>query len=137
MHGLSPVWSVSPAVRAVSAARPGCFTDPGPAATGRNLTDFGCPGDIRLCGIFGVWYPDGRPVDQRAVERSRDTLIRRGPDDAGTWVKDNFALAHRRLSIIDLSPDGRMPMTSEAGDVWAVFNGEIYNFQELREELIS
>jgi asparagine synthase (glutamine-hydrolysing) len=90
-----------------------------------------------LCGIFGVWYPDGKPVDVLAVERSRDTLINRGPDDAGTWVKGNVALAHRRLSIIDLSPGGRMPMTGEAGDVWAVFNGEIYNFQELRAELIA
>ncbi|MBI2824166.1 MAG: asparagine synthase (glutamine-hydrolyzing) [Planctomycetia bacterium] len=88
-----------------------------------------------MCGIFGVWYPGGQPVDVRAVERSRDTLVRRGPDDAGTWLNGNVALAHRRLSIIDLSPHGRMPMTGEAGDIWAVFNGEIYNFQELRREL--
>ena len=45
-----------------------------------------------MCGIFGVWYPDGRPVDEPAVNRSRDTLTNRGPDDAGTWLKDNVAL---------------------------------------------
>lgn len=90
-----------------------------------------------MCGIFGVWNPDGRPVDELAVDRSRDTLYNRGPDDAGTWVKDNVALAHRRLSIIDLSPNGRMPMTGEDGQVWAVFNGEIYNFKDLRTELIA
>ena len=92
---------------------------------------------LDLCGIFGVWCPDGRPVDGTAVQRSRDTLTNRGPDDFGTWIKDNVALAHRRLSIIDLSPHGRMPMTGEAGDVWVTFNGEIYNFRELRATLIS
>jgi asparagine synthase (glutamine-hydrolysing) len=90
-----------------------------------------------LCGIFGVWYPDGKPVDKLAVLRSRDALINRGPDDAGSWIKGNVALAHRRLAIIDLSPNGRMPMTNELGDVWATFNGEIYNFQELRRELVA
>jgi asparagine synthase (glutamine-hydrolysing) len=72
-----------------------------------------------------------------AVQRSRDALINRGPDDAGSWVKGNVALAHRRLAIIDLSPNGRMPMTNEVGDIWATFNGEIYNFQELRRELLA
>jgi len=90
-----------------------------------------------LCGIFGVWRPDGGPVDEATVNRCRDTLKLRGPDDAGTWVHDNVGLAHRRLSIIDLSPAGRMPMTDEAGRIWAVFNGEIYNFQELRKELLA
>ncbi|HVU88627.1 MAG TPA: asparagine synthase (glutamine-hydrolyzing) [Pirellulales bacterium] len=90
-----------------------------------------------MCGIFGAWYPDGRPVDEAAVERSRDMLINRGPDDAGTWINHNVALTQRRLAIIDLSPNGRMPMTNETGDVWVTYNGEIYNFQELRAELLA
>ena len=90
-----------------------------------------------MCGIFGVWRPDGQPVDEATVNRSRDSMKLRGPDDAGTWIGGNVALAHRRLSIIDLSPAGRMPMTDEAGQIWATFNGEIYNFQELRQELLS
>ncbi len=90
-----------------------------------------------MCGIFGVWCPDGKPLDEAAVLRSRDTLVNRGPDDAGAWIKDNVALTQRRLAIIDLSPNGRMPMTNEAGDVWVTYNGEIYNFQELRAELLA
>jgi len=64
-------------------------------------------------------------------------LVRRGPDDAGEEILGNVGLAHRRLSIIDLSPLGRMPMANEDRSVWAVFNGEIYNFQDLRNELES
>jgi asparagine synthase (glutamine-hydrolysing) len=69
----------------------------------------------------------------------RDTMIHRGPDAAGTWVDPNgiCALAHRRLSIIDLSDEGRQPMGNEDGSVQVTFNGEIYNFQDLRAELVS
>jgi asparagine synthase (glutamine-hydrolysing) len=67
----------------------------------------------------------------------RDALAHRGPDDAGAWLSPDrhAALAHRRLSIIDLSPAGHQPMLDESGAIAVVFNGEIYNFQELREEL--
>ena len=88
-----------------------------------------------MCGIVGVWQLDGRPVEPIAVERMRDALIHRGPNDAGIWVDGPLALGHRRLSIIDLSEAGRMPMASPDGRVQAVFNGEVYNFRALRAEL--
>jgi len=59
----------------------------------------------------------------------------RGPDDAGVWADAMCALGHRRLSIIDLSPAGRNPLSNDKGNIWITFNGEIYNFQELRSEL--
>jgi asparagine synthase (glutamine-hydrolysing) len=88
-----------------------------------------------MCGIVGVWNLDGAPVDAGEVERMRDTLTHRGPDDAGLFVNGAVALGHRRLSIIDLSESGRMPMGSPDGTIQAVFNGEVYNFRELRREL--
>jgi asparagine synthase (glutamine-hydrolysing) len=67
----------------------------------------------------------------------RDTMRHRGPDHAGVWWSDDgrVGLAHRRLSIIDLSPSGRQPMTDAGGDLWITYNGEIYNYRELRSEL--
>ena len=88
-----------------------------------------------MCGIVGVWQLDGRAVDPVAVEEMRDTLVHRGPDDAGLWFEGSVALGHRRLSIIDLSEAGRMPMASPDSEVQAVFNGEVYNFRALRAEL--
>ena len=88
-----------------------------------------------MCGIFGVWNWDGVPVALEELIAARDTLERRGPDDAGHYIAGNVGLAHRRLSIVDLSPGGRMPMSNETGDIWATFNGEIYNYRELRERL--
>jgi asparagine synthase (glutamine-hydrolysing) len=92
-----------------------------------------------MCGIFGVYnYANSSvPVTPDLLERLRDTMTHRGPDDAGLWINPNgrLGLAHRRLSIIDLSPDGRQPMTNEDGTVWITFNGEIYNYRELRGPL--
>lgn len=88
-----------------------------------------------MCGIVGVWHLDGRAVDPVAIEDMRDTLIHRGPDDAGLWFEGSVALGHRRLSILDLSEAGRMPMASPDAAVQAVFNGEVYNFRDLRAEL--
>lgn len=88
-----------------------------------------------MCGIFGVWHLDGAAVESTAVCRARDALARRGPDDCGAYVDASVGLAHRRLSILDLSPLGRMPMANEDETLWATFNGEIYNFRELRAEL--
>ncbi len=65
----------------------------------------------------------------------RDVMIRRGPDDAGLRCGPGFALGHRRLSIIDLSPAGHQPMENEDGLVVITFNGEIYNFADLRPAL--
>lgn len=90
-----------------------------------------------MCGIVGEWRLDGRPVSREELIRARDVMRLRGPDADGLHVDGPIGLGHRRLSIIDLSPAGRMPMSNEDGTVWAVFNGEIYNFRELRAELAS
>ncbi len=89
-----------------------------------------------MCGICGIVYTDpDRHVDPGLVERMAGVQTHRGPDDQGVWTKENVGLGHVRLSIIDLSPLGHQPMTNEDGSVWISFNGEIYNFLELREEL--
>src|SRR5262245_24245450 len=89
-----------------------------------------------MCGIVGVASMD-RPVPRPLVLRMRDTLRHRGPDDEGAWwsADQRVGLGHRRLSIIDLSSAGRQPMTDATGRLQIVFNGEIYNYQELRLEL--
>jgi len=74
-------------------------------------------------------------VDAGVVRRMTDALIHRGPDDHGYWADGHCALGHRRLSIIDLSEAGRQPMASQDGKIQITFNGEIYNFQQLRREL--
>ena len=90
-----------------------------------------------MCGIFGVWNWNGELVSADDLITSRDKIAYRGPDDAGHYIAGNVGLAHRRLSIVDLSPAGRMPMSNERGDIWATFNGEIYNYRELRDRLIA
>jgi asparagine synthase (glutamine-hydrolysing) len=121
-----------------------------------------------MCGIYGIWNTDGRPVDLGALRRATTTLRHRGPDDEG-YVLDvgtghgavsyggedaeaalgltpisvaadrqaTLALGFRRLAILDLSPLGHQPMRSEDGRYWIVFNGEIYNYRELRDTLIG
>ncbi|MFQ5876382.1 MAG: asparagine synthase (glutamine-hydrolyzing) [Acidobacteriota bacterium] len=92
-----------------------------------------------MCGICGVFeFGSAEPaVDEATLTRMRDTLTHRGPDDAGLYVSADrrVGFGHRRLSIIDLSPAGRQPMSNEDGTVWITFNGEIYNHAELRVEL--
>jgi asparagine synthase (glutamine-hydrolysing) len=90
-----------------------------------------------MCGICGIVDYGGQPIEPMLVNRMRDAMINRGPDDAGTRVLAHVGLGHRRLSIIDLSPRGRQPMTNEDGSVWLVFNGEIYNFEPLRRQLVE
>lgn len=87
-----------------------------------------------MCGVFGVrsW---GERIDVDAVIRARDAMVARGPDDSGLHHTEAVALSHRRLSVLDLSELGRMPMVDESGKVWAVFNGEIYNHETLRQQL--
>ena len=90
-----------------------------------------------MCGISGKLYFDsGRPVEREILERMNAVLAHRGPDDAGIYCDGPVGLAHRRLSIIDLSPAGHQPMSNEDGTIWIVFNGEIYNFQSLRPDLV-
>ena len=93
-----------------------------------------------MCGIAGFFGPPGaRPIEEmRSItKRMTDAMIHRGPDDDGIWADSDtgVALGHRRLSILDLSPLGHQPMASADGRYVMVFNGEIYNFQELRAEL--
>jgi asparagine synthase (glutamine-hydrolysing) len=89
-----------------------------------------------MCGICGIVNTDReRPIDTGLLTRMRDTLVHRGPDDAGIHISPGCGLAHRRLSIIDLSPDGVQPLSNEDGTIWITFNGEIYNYPELRKEL--
>src|SRR5262249_40614829 len=92
-----------------------------------------------MCGILGVYNYANQavPVSIELLARLRDTMSHRGPDDAGLWLDAaaNFGMAHRRLSIIDLSADGRQPMANEDESVWIVCNGEIYNYRALRQDL--
>lgn len=91
---------------------------------------------VAMCGIVGVVSRIPIP-DPLVLTAGRDTLSHRGPDDAGVWWSSDgrVGLAHRRLSIVDLSPAGHQPMQSASGAQVIVFNGEIYNFQDLRREL--
>ena len=90
-----------------------------------------------MCGIAGIVTEDGLHADERArVVCMRDVLAHRGPDDAGTHVDGHAALAHRRLSIVDLAT-GRQPLANEDGTIWIAYNGEIYNHADLRGELES
>jgi asparagine synthase (glutamine-hydrolysing) len=88
-----------------------------------------------MCGITGVIYRDGRRAAPEILRAMTTTIAHRGPDGEGVQVFDGGGLGHRRLAIIDLSPDGAQPMSAAGGTVWIVFNGEIYNFLELRSEL--
>src|SRR5579863_1944960 len=87
-----------------------------------------------MCGIVGI--VDFRSsVDLEALRGAAAKLLLRGPDDVGVWASENVGLGHRRLSIIDVSPSGHQPMDSADGRYVIVFNGEIYNFRQLREDL--
>ncbi|MBP1777355.1 MAG: hypothetical protein H6Q86_3365 [candidate division NC10 bacterium] len=91
-----------------------------------------------MCGISGKLYFDpARSVERQVLERMNAVLAHRGPDDAGIRCDGPIGLAHRRLSVIDLSPAGRQPMSNEDGTVWIAFNGEVYNFQSLRPDLVE
>jgi len=87
-----------------------------------------------MCGIVGI-YDQKKGIDKEQVRVATGILEHRGPDDFDYYFDDNIGLGHRRLSIIDLSKNGRQPMSNETGDIWIVYNGEIYNFMELRKEL--
>ncbi|MCA1907040.1 MAG: asparagine synthase (glutamine-hydrolyzing), partial [Magnetospirillum sp.] len=92
-----------------------------------------------MCGFAAILASlrSRSPVDGDELSRIRDAMIARGPDGAGLWLspRGEVGLAHRRLAIIDLSPAGAQPMASEDGRLRIVFNGEIYNYRALREEL--
>ena len=89
-----------------------------------------------MCGLCGVLRinSDAGKIEQSLLDRMMDSLAHRGPDDRGTWSDARVSLGSRRLSVIDLSRAGRMPMASEDGLVRIVYNGELYNFRELKEQ---
>ena len=87
-----------------------------------------------MCGICGIYNLDGRPVDRNLLARMNSTLAHRGPDDEGYYVDESIGLGHRRLSIIDLNT-GRQPIFNEDGTKVIIFNGEIYNFSDIKKEL--
>lgn len=90
-----------------------------------------------MCGICGKLNFDRQePVDEGLLRRMTDLIHHRGPDGDGAYLSGPVGLGHRRLSIIDLNT-GSQPMCNEDGTVWVVYNGEIYNFPELRRELLS
>lgn len=92
-----------------------------------------------MCGLVGFWKPSNfSAVDDSVIaQKMANRIAHRGPDDAGVWVDANagIALAHRRLSVLDRSPSGHQPMVSSSGRYVVVFNGEIYNHQEIRRDL--
>ena len=89
-----------------------------------------------MCGIAGQFhFRDQQPVDRDLLTRMTRTIAHRGPDDEGFYFSGSLGLGFRRLAILDLSPAGHQPMSDEAGKVWVVFNGEIYNFRAIRQEL--
>jgi asparagine synthase (glutamine-hydrolysing) len=87
-----------------------------------------------MCGITGILHPDGRVPDAEVMARMTRMLTHRGPDEEGFYQNPGIAFGHKRLSIIDLS-GGQQPMHNEDRTVWTVFNGEIFNYIELREAL--
>ncbi len=87
-----------------------------------------------MCGIAGIITSLDRKPDQAIIKKMTDAIIHRGPDESGIYIADGVGLGHRRLSIIDIK-SGQQPMTSTDGYVTVVYNGEIYNFVEIRAEL--
>lgn len=87
-----------------------------------------------MCGLVGIVSPT-HVVSESLLCNMRDTLTHRGPDDAGAWTQNGVGLAHRRLAVVDLSPAGHQPMHSENGEWVIVFNGEVYNFTQLKVQL--
>jgi len=88
-----------------------------------------------MCGITGIINLNGAPISPVILQKMTDEIEHRGPDGEGDWVEDNVGLGHRRLSIIDLSPAGHQPMISVDHRYVLSYNGEIYNYRELRTDL--
>ena len=86
-----------------------------------------------MCGIVGIANSNLRQISRETLEKMNRCIVHRGPDDDGFYINDNIGLAMRRLSIIDIS-HGKQPIYSRDKTKWIVFNGEIYNFRELRDD---
>src|SRR6266542_5649037 len=90
-----------------------------------------------MCGICGIYfYREPRDVERHLLNRMMETIAHRGPDGQGTYYDSGLALGHLRLSIIDLNT-GDQPICNEDRSIWIVYNGEVYNFEELRRGLIA
>src|SRR5437868_1331358 len=88
-----------------------------------------------MCGICGIFYPDPRRhVERETLEEMNGQIVHRGPDDDGFFVEGNVGLAMRRLSIIDTAT-GHQPISNEEDNIWIVYNGEIYNHEQLRSDM--
>lgn len=90
-----------------------------------------------MCGIIGIWNFDGKPVNEDNLLKGMELMKQRGPDDKGSWTEKGVGMGHTRLSIIDLSEGGHQPMLSSDNSAVIVFNGELYNYRELKEELLK
>lgn len=90
-----------------------------------------------MCGIAGIFHFNGQQIAEQQLDKLTDAVAHRGPDGRGVWINEGqtVGLGHRRLSILDLSEAGKQPMTNENSRYWITFNGEIYNFLEIRAEL--
>src|SRR5215213_7683243 len=91
-----------------------------------------------MCGICGIALSSrsSATIDRALIERMRDVITHRGPDDAGEFIEAGIGLGHRRLSIVDVSR-GHQPMASDDGALQLVYNGEVYNHPQLSEELVG
>jgi asparagine synthase (glutamine-hydrolysing) len=90
-----------------------------------------------MCGIAGLVHLDGASVSPVVLRKMTDAIAHRGPDGEGQWIEGNVGIGHRRLAVIDLSPGGHQPMVSKDQRYVLTYNGEVYNFRELRTELES
>ncbi len=91
-----------------------------------------------MCGICGIYHKDRQqPIEEELLHRMSRSMQHRGPDAEGYHIDGNLGLGHQRLSIIDLSTSANQPMANEDGNLWIVFNGEIYNYVELRQGLLA
>lgn len=88
-----------------------------------------------MCGITGMFNVRGKPVSVNTLRKMTGIVSHRGPDDEGYWLESFIGFGHRRLAVIDLSPLAHQPMQSDDGNLVITYNGEVYNFQELRAEL--
>jgi len=90
-----------------------------------------------MCGIAGCIHFDGTPAQAEVIKRMTDMIAHRGPDGEGFYLSGSVGLGHRRLAIIDISTAGKQPLSNEDETVWVTFNGEIYNFLEIRQDLLK
>lgn len=91
-----------------------------------------------MCGIAGI-LDSRKQIDEGILTAMTDALSHRGPDDSGTYIdpENRLGFGHRRLSILDLSPLGHQPMSNDNGSIWITYNGEVYNFSQIKEELVT